>query len=91
MLFYFKYFDKTIFQFSLQNGDSDSICNIIKESINHENINHLPIEFCGELSEEHTVSANGRGVCAARANCSHPKNCHSSPPATSSNSRTSTL
>jgi hypothetical protein len=55
MLFYFKYFDKTIFQFSLQNGDSDTICNIIKESINHENIKHLPIEFCGELSEERLI------------------------------------
>ena len=56
MLFYFKYFDKTIFQFSLQNGDSDTICNIIKESINHDNINHLPIEFCGELSEERLIN-----------------------------------
>lgn len=52
MQFQLKYFNSTIFQFSLQNGDSDVVCNIHKETVNDENIKHLPLEFNGEISEE---------------------------------------
>ncbi len=38
MQFQLKYFDLTIFQFSLQNGDSDVVCNIHKETVNHPGI-----------------------------------------------------
>ena len=58
MHFYFKYFDKTLFRFALQNQTADEsiVCKIDAESVDGGNVEKfLPVEFCGELSEEKLV------------------------------------
>ena len=61
MQFYFKYFDLTLFRFTLQNkmqtdDNEDTICKIDADSIDGGNVEKfLPLEFCGELSEEKLV------------------------------------
>ena len=57
MLFYFKYFDETLFRFELQTQmNDDNVCKIDAESIDREMVKRfLPLDFCGELSEERLV------------------------------------
>ena len=58
MHFYFKYFDQTLFRFALQNQTADEsiVCKIDAESVDGGNVEKfLPVEFCGELSEEKLV------------------------------------
>ena len=52
VLFDFKYFDNTIFSFSMSESSIDIKCEIHQNTIVDCNLLYLPLEFCGECSSE---------------------------------------